>query len=75
MKDDPHNIEDLYCRLLNYRATLQSIVGKKKDTDSILLNEEQKVAIIEGEGLIKEVEKKIKELEDVLGIRKSSVSA
>jgi len=75
MKDDPYNVEGLYYRLLNYRATLQSIVGKKKDTDSILLNEEQKTAIIEGEGLIRDVEKKIKELENVLGIRKSPASA
>ncbi len=74
MKDNL-DLYTLHIKLLGYRSTLQSIVKGKKETDLILLNEEQKAAIKEGEELIREVEKKIGELEDVLGIRKSSASA
>ena len=64
MKDNL-DFYELYERLLKYRVALKSIVGDRKDTDLILLNEEQKATIREGTELIKEVEKKIRELECV----------
>ena len=74
MKNDL-DLFSLYQRLLQYRVFLKSMVEGKKETELILLNEEQRIAIKEGEGLIREVEKKIGELEDVLGYRKSTPTA
>ena len=73
--EDNLDLFSLYQRLLQYRIFLKSMIEGKREKDLMLLNEEQKAAMKEGEGLIKEVEKKIGELENVLGYRKSTPAA
>ena len=64
-----------YQRLLKYRMALKSIIGEREDSDLILLNEEQKAAIKEGEELLGEVKKEIGKLESSFGFGKGFANA